>query len=154
MCYDLPFAFRPATCFFLLGCSMFLAGCGPSRPETASVSGRVTYQGKPLPDGTVTFYPTAGRPGRGTIGPDGTYKLTTFKDGDGAILGKHRVTIKSTKCVDLPPAKTPAEEAAMARSRVQHQVEWLLPEKYARENTSELTAEVAAGDNTIHFDLP
>ena len=151
---DLSFAFRLPTCLFLLCCSLLLSGCGPNHPETAPVSGHVTYQGKPLPEGTVVFYPTEGRPARGSINSDGSYTLTTFEDRDGAILGKHCVTIKSTKCVDLPPAKTPAEEAARAHSPLSHKVEWLLPERYARENTSPLTADVIRGDNTIRFDLP
>ena len=32
--------------------------------------------------------------------------------------------------------------------------EWLVPEKYARQETTPLTAEVKPGPNTINFDLP
>ena len=76
---------------------LFLSsGCGPSRPETAEVRGRVTFQGKPVPEGRILFWPPNGRPAMAEIQPDGTYELMTFDEGDGAVLGEHRVTIKAT----------------------------------------------------------
>ena len=64
---------------------LLAAGCGgPSRPETVPVSGRVTYQGKPVPMGQIMFYPDQGRPATGAIDADGNYRLTTFTTADGA----------------------------------------------------------------------
>jgi hypothetical protein len=58
------------------------------------VKGRVTYRGKPLTKGSITFEPTdGGREARGTIGPDGTFVMTTDQDGDGALIGVHRVSV-------------------------------------------------------------
>jgi len=42
----------------------------------------------------------------GTIEPDGSYRLTTFDSGDGALLGRHRVTIEATRIVRAPLPKT------------------------------------------------
>ena len=49
-----------------------LAGCGPGEephPETVPVQGKVTYQGQPVPKGTVTFQPASGQPAVGEIQP-------------------------------------------------------------------------------------
>lgn len=34
-----------------------LAGCGPSGPKTYSISGSVTYNGQPVPSGSIIFTP-------------------------------------------------------------------------------------------------
>lgn len=84
------------------------SGCGGA-PEAAAklsttvpVSGLVTYKGNPLTRGTVVFEPDAGRPAHGAIQPDGHYTLSTFKDGDGAVEGTHRVSISGLNKKDLP----------------------------------------------------
>ena len=83
-------------------------GCDGT-PEAAArlstavpVSGLVTYKGKPLTRGTVVFEPDAGRPAHGEIQSDGRYTLSTFKDGDGAVEGTHRVSISGLNKKDLP----------------------------------------------------
>ena len=74
-----------------------LAGAaGPSSGSPASlipVKGKVTYKGQPLATGVVEFEPDGyGRPGRGQLKSDGTFELTTYKDGDGVVAGEHRVS--------------------------------------------------------------
>jgi hypothetical protein len=59
-----------------LGCSR------PAPPGPATVRGTVTLQGRPLPGGTVVFTPdkdrgTSGKPVRGEIGPDGTFRFAS-----------------------------------------------------------------------------
>ena len=46
--------FRTLTALPLLAV-ILLAGCSASGPPRASVSGKVSYKGEPLPTGTVTF---------------------------------------------------------------------------------------------------
>src|SRR5262245_37566949 len=81
-----------------------MGGCGtdPGKPPLGRVHGRVTYNGKPLTHGSVTFTPVAGGKGgatgqiaAGQVGSDGSYALTTFEAGDGAILGQHVVTVQA-----------------------------------------------------------
>ncbi|HVJ86262.1 MAG TPA: hypothetical protein VM452_11500 [Caulifigura sp.] len=116
-----------------------VAGCGDGRPQTAPVSGKVIYNGEPLKTGTVMFLSnTPNMPyATGEIGPDGVYKMKTFEDGDGAVLGSHRVSISA---VEVPNPAVPE-----ARS--------LLPSKYSTDATSGLTAEVKEGENVIDFTL-
>jgi len=85
------------------GCGMWTlvvllltAGCGGSNYPTAEVKGKVLYDGKPLVGGgQILFVPLAkeGKASTGEILPDGSFSLTTYDAGDGAILGEHRVEI-------------------------------------------------------------
>jgi hypothetical protein len=132
-----------------------LAGCGPSRPGTVPVSGRVTWQGKPIVEGRITFYPATGRPATAAIGSDGVYHLRTFQGNDGAVLGKYCVTIEAKRVSGLKLPKSVEQEMreGFASDVQEPKVEWLVPEKYSQQSTSPLTAEVTAA-TTIDFDLP
>lgn len=79
------------------------AGCGDSNiGDVAPVSGKVSVGGKPLTGGVITFVPDSTKGGgeyspSGSIGPDGTYTLSTSGRGDaeagGAPLGHYKVII-------------------------------------------------------------
>ena len=76
-----------------------LSGCG--HPATAPVKGRVTCDGTPVAEVTVTFNPLPrsegdrepGKPATGFTDADGVFILSTFKNYDGALIGKHKVTL-------------------------------------------------------------
>jgi hypothetical protein len=151
-------------CLLLVGSllGMLLIGCSGGL-RLGKVSGRVTFKGKPVPTGTIMFHPDEGPTAVGAIGPDGTYTLTTVKPGDGAIVGSHRVTIQATTVGpgSLADPKSFEEEMQLAQRKdpkakvlVPGQVEWIVPEKYSRPDTTNLTATVQSGTNTIDFPLP
>ena len=134
-------------------------GCGSGRPEVAKVHGRVTVGGKPVTTGRIQFWPESGRAAQGQIEEDGTYTLTTFDPGDGAVLGKHTVTIEATKIHN--PGRTASsleDEFVVFKDPNALQgkpvIERLVPERYSKPDTSDLTKEVNRGDNPIDFDLP
>ena len=93
-----------------------LSGCGSDTMDTASVSGKVTYNGAPVPGGGLTFSPigdgggTTGKPASATINPDGTYTLTTYEEGDGAVVGKHNVSFSPPQQPEAPPAPEGAHQ--------------------------------------------
>lgn len=121
-----------------------VAGCGSSddQMETSSVTGTVTYDGKPVATGTVMFTPVGGGPpATGQIQEDGTYQLRTYEEGDGAVFGEHKVTITALDMGSGLPEDMATEPKP------------LVPEKYGRDTTSGLTATVASGENTIDFPL-
>lgn len=132
-------------CFSMV---LLVAGCsGPSQLETAPVKGTVTYKGKPLKYGNVSFRPAAGSPSTGRIQEDGTFTLSTYGDGDGAIIGTNQVSITATER-DAGQEKEvdPNTELMVSKS--------LIPSKYTSFSTSELTADVKAGDaNEFNFEL-
>lgn len=85
-------------------------GCGssegPFAGATVPVQGKVTFRGKPLSQGQIVFEPdSAGREAHGSINSDGTFELTTYKQGDGAVPGTHRVAVTGTSQKDRIPAK-------------------------------------------------
>jgi hypothetical protein len=80
-----------------------LPGCKPSSLELAPVHGKITIDSKPLFQGKVMFGPVAkgdnvnpGKPAWGNIQSDGTFRLTTYKNDDGAVVGEHWVTIMNS----------------------------------------------------------
>jgi hypothetical protein len=122
---------------------LLLAGCSGEGMKTAVVKGKVTYQGNPVPGGTVTFVPDAGGPpATGEIRPDGTFTMTTYKSGDGAVLGKHKVFIVA---MEDTSGKLPEERSGTPPP--------IIPNKYTSLATSPLTAEVADRENNVEFNL-
>jgi len=89
------------------------SGCDRSEQsvgKTVPVKGRITYKGKPLIQGSVTFEPEdAGRAAEGKISPDGIFVLSTFKEGDGAVPGVHRVKVGNGAIVTSPKDALPAK---------------------------------------------
>jgi len=129
---------------FAIVATLIPSGCGRSGPEMARVTGSVTYHGKPVPLGMVTFQSDDpnGRNATGAIAPDGSYTLQTEEPGDGALLGEYRVAIDARDDVVLD--YIPATPIPPKR---------LVPEKYENPDTSELKATVKSGRNEIAFDL-
>jgi hypothetical protein len=95
-----------------LGCScivVVLACCGCSEAEytLAKVSGKVTKAGQPVSGAVILFQPmastaqTSAGPGSSAItDAEGRYELKTYKEKkEGAVIGRHRVTIN----LPLPP---------------------------------------------------
>lgn len=132
----------------------FLTGCGskPEGPQLAAVSGTVKYEGKLLENAQVVFLPDAAGapPASGTTDKNGRYQLMTRIPGDGAIVGKYRVTITARgPDKPLPAGQTttglPGSNTAPGDP--------LIPEKYFLPDTSGLAREVKSGSNTLDFEL-
>lgn len=123
----------------LLVCLLF--GCGAAGSKTAIVKGTVTFKGKPVPNGTVTFVPASGHHATGEIRPDGSYTLTSFRPGDGAVPGTYKVIVVAMQDMTgrLPEDRTPLPPP-------------IVPNKYTSIATTDLTVEVKEGENQI--DLP
>jgi hypothetical protein len=75
-----------------------LAGCGPGGGPIGKVNGKVVANGQPVTGGSFTFAPinsspdNPALPANGQVKSDGTFVLSTHKEGDGAAVGKHRVS--------------------------------------------------------------
>lgn len=77
--------------------TLVICGCGKSGPEIASVSGRVTMDGKPLANAAVVFIPENGRPAGATTDADGNYVLNFSQGRRGAIPGKNSIRISTQR---------------------------------------------------------
>lgn len=123
------------------------AGCGGENElPTAPIQGKVLYHGEPLKFGSVVFQPEAGPPATGTIAPDGSFELSTYGNGDGAVIGKHRVSISCFESQD-PNAPPPDPNREPGRGRP------LIPRKYLRPETSGLAVEVKKSNEPFEFKL-
>ena len=121
------------------------SGCGGSR---ASVSGRVTLDGKPLDHGTVAFQPTGGGPvGYGTIRSGGSYSIQTGQQ-QGLAPGQYVVTVQSV--AQLAEAQ---RQVAVSGTMSEATGQLLTPPRYASRDMTPLRFQVKPGDNTIHLEL-
>ncbi len=78
------------------------AGCSPAPFPMEPVTGVVTVEGKPFCAGQVMFFPIAqqensesGKPGFSLLDENGTFQLSTYSRGDGAVVGQHWVRLYS-----------------------------------------------------------
>lgn len=122
-----------------------LVGCGDGGPELVAVSGKVTLDGKPVPNAIVTFNPT-GAGGSNSLGKTdaaGNYRLEFSQEKKGALVGEYAVDIVTKKIskADLPDDGSVVDESAFVA----------IPAKYRKRGT--LTAKVEDRSNTINFEL-
>lgn len=129
------------------------AGCQPGEPRrlaTVPAEGKVLYKGKPPVGARVVLLPVADespdavKPS-GTVGDDGTFRLSTYPtaDGrpDGAPPGEYRVSIRWTA---RRPAGDPDDEGSPPGPPGGIQPD-RLGERYSDPKTSGLRVTVEAG---------
>lgn len=106
----------------VLGLVVTALGCqkGGTAYKTAPVKGKVIYNGQPVTSGGIHLQPIAvegaaatnpGQPANGQVQSDGTFVLSTYKEGDGAVVGKHKVSYipasKSAESYEDKPEPSP-----------------------------------------------
>ena len=118
-----------------------LSGCGDAGPHMAPVSGVVTLDGSPVANAAVMFVPEGGgRPATGLTDEEGKFSLETMKPGDGALVGKHQVTVTGVKTTGIE-ATADGLSGAVDPNKIRE--EWFVPQKYSKAETSGLSQEVA-----------
>jgi hypothetical protein len=125
------------------GIAASIAGCQPGE-ELGRVSGKVTFQGKPVTPGFVIFANDAkGVHMTAPLGPDGRYEVVMAK-GFGLPLGEYAVAV-SPPLMDHPVG--PIAEPPEADKRKD------IPRRYRDPATSELKREVKSGENVFDIEL-
>lgn len=135
-------------------CSCQDSGVDPDRPQVVPVSGTITYQGKPLPEAVVTYYPVTGEQSAfGRTDEAGHYVLTTFESNDGAVAGDYSVVVQ--KYEEPVPTGSPEGENYVPPTNVQQAPPKLLtPAAYVSPQTTPLKATVKPdGENKFDFEL-
>ena len=127
--------------FFLL---IILTGCGGSK--TYPVSGSIFFTdnqpAKELAGYSITLEPeTPDADGKkhsasGLVGADGTFKVSTFEQNDGAVPGKHKVAIS-------PPA--PVGDTTPPKP--------LIPSRYGDLGMSGLIINVEVGKSEVKLEI-
>ena len=123
----------------LLAASTSSVGCGKRHREMAPLTGKVTYEGKPLRFGSVVVEHKHGQPATAVIQPDGTFVMATRGEGEGAAVGRCRVRVACYEGQDPANKPGPGQPTELGRS--------LIPERYTSFETSGLAVEVRSGAN-------
>jgi hypothetical protein len=126
------------------------AGCGPKKgpdlPKPMEASGKITLpDGEPLPGGRVELKPANAKGASveafADVDPDGSFKLMSYKPGDGAVPGSYKVTISPFDY----RSKTGSPTKVAFANRI--------PAKYLEASSSDLTVEIKQGLNKLDLRL-
>jgi len=122
-------------CFVVFVC-LFAAGCGEKGPNTATITGTITLDGRPTASIDVMYEPEMGRPGYGYTDESGQYKIRFTQNSDGCIPGKNRVTLRA---YTIPG---------------DHRTQFL-PKRYNEDanDNPDLHVDVKPGPNVFNFDV-
>ncbi|HBO44166.1 MAG TPA: hypothetical protein DD670_09585 [Planctomycetaceae bacterium] len=130
----------------LLVLLVVVGGCGPSRPDTVPISGKITLDGGSWPNEAMLFFgcvePAEGYPkrtGKAIVAKDGSFKVGTFgNETDGLMPGKYQVYVM---CEGVVNGKTVS----------------YVPDKYQIGSQSGMELEVEPGSQAIDnllWDVP
>ena len=148
---------------FLLAPSLALAviGCSRSRDDLPRepVAGTVTMDGKPLPEGTIQFYPTGDPSKTAVVGENAEIKEGNFSlpREDGLVPGTYKVSISHAELKEAKPKvkgkiKTPPPTSLTIPSRTKELGPEQIPARY--NSKSELKAEIPrGGTKDLKYDL-
>ena len=131
--------------------SVLIGGCGDSGDalEHARVSGTVTFDGKPIPEGDIIFLPMGQTKGPSAAGKivQGRYQIHE----KGPVVGTHRVVIHAYRKTGRKiPNSTPPAPGAVREEMINEKIPYI-PAQYNAKST--LSAEIRTGDNQRDFEL-
>ena len=134
---------RTLSSYLIASCltSVFVAGCGPSGPPVGEVSGKVTFKGQPVKEGTVTFMnPTEGGAGESPIAADGGYAIPELVVGEYIVVVNPLMEMKDTDPGKSPPAlvEKPAPN---------------VPTKYRQQGLTPLKSSIKEGKNEFQIQM-
>lgn len=126
---------------------MLLIGCSDEGKKIVEVHGTVTRGGEPVPNVTLNFVPTNGRPSWGASDEKGEFTLSYDPERDGAEVGTHKVYVEFR-------VNSPEEEHLRSIGR------WKIPpdekeilEKYGDPDNPAITVEVTDSGEPIEIKL-
>jgi hypothetical protein len=132
---------------------LLLAGCS----SPVAITGKITYQGKPLPVGNVTFVPEQGGGGFTSEIRNGEYKVTKVP------LGPSKIAVmtpsQSTPNQYMEKMRPPPEMLKQAQGKVpgdpgSDPKPVPIPKKFNDPDTSGLTYTVTGGSQVHNIDIP
>lgn len=130
----MPCGFRGICCWALSVALCAGLGCTEG-PNLVPVSGQVLIDGEPLTTGHIQVIPQDERAATGTIDADGRFRLSTYEEDDGCVVGSHPVVVMATR--QLSPTKT----------------EHLIPPTYRKPETAGLTVTIEGPTDDLKINL-
>ncbi|MEX1231190.1 MAG: hypothetical protein WEB58_13170 [Planctomycetaceae bacterium] len=131
----------PALCGLLI---LSIFGCGGEEGRglpKSPVSGKVTFNGETLPDGTITFIHQSGDISAVSFGADGLYQLDVAE-------GKNEILVKSA---DITGGGTAGADGNRSEGMEIHKSR--IPERYVMVGQTGLTLDVKPGENKFDVKL-
>jgi len=131
-------------------------GCEDSTP-VGYVSGKIEYDGKPVPAGNKVFFEGNGYLASAVIQDDGSYTLS-YKRSPEIPLGDYVVFVGPPTSLMTEGEFRALERKVAAEYRQRGKKpppfpDWVLPARYYQSTTSPLRETVEAGDNLINLSL-
>lgn len=123
--------------------TFLMVGCGRNGPERVVVCGKISYNGKPLTEGTVRFVPTETSqvPGAGAPITDGMFRADI---NGGVPVGTHKVVIEAFRTL---PKRTADPFERPVRIPC-------IPERYSNANTPfDITIPPGSGEIAKDFEV-
>ncbi len=154
---------------------LVLEGCqrGPAIPTSIPVSGKITYQGKPVGKASLTLLNNdpKGKNATGITNDAGEFTLQTYFDPEhllkGAIVGDYCLTVTKTEEFSMPvldsaatdkgPAMSSssadAKKFAQAMAEASKPKKSLIPKKYGDAKTTKIKVTVEKGIAPLDIEL-
>ncbi len=140
-----PFPVRCYCLALLLPVALLAVGCQKSGPDQV-ISGKVSFQGKPVTIGDVTFInPGTGSVAQGSLGEEGNYTLLLINNG--LKPGKYKVTV-SPKITYEKGKSREGSDFKMVESGGKS-----IPERYHYDASTRLSATITGGQESFDFEL-
>jgi hypothetical protein len=127
----------------LVICSL-ATGCGKSK---GTVSGKVTYQGKPLTSGLVTFVPEKGAAVYSPIDAEGKYRV------ENVPLGLAKISVGEGNAGNQEAPPKPRNPGGMTEFMVPKNKGLNIPAKFKDPEASGITHQVEQGTRERDIDL-
>lgn len=133
-----------------------IVGCGGyNYGPTGKITGKLTFQGKPLAAGTAVSFMQMekGFLAFGLTDPEGKFSVKSWNNGDMPV-GKYKVMLAPSTTANATAANSASAEEAFDKPEiVAPPVSVDFPKKYRDTATSGLEFEVKAGNNDFEIDL-
>jgi hypothetical protein len=126
-----------------LAITFLVCGCWNSGPRKYPVAGVVTFEGQPVPEGTVQFFsPKVGSSGV-PLEVDGTF---SFESVGGLQAGEYKVFVSPPELHTTPP---PAGGPSMEKPKEYPNI----PPRYRQAATTEFKVEIDGEKKDLEFDM-
>ena len=127
-------------CVLVATSTLIIAGCEGGRDtETVSIQGKVTFNGDPVPEGSVLVFESkdAGASRTTTLSADGAY----------ALSGASAIPPGSYKVAITPPSSDESE------SPEENETDFSVPQKFQSTSTTDLTVDITTDKRTYDIDF-
>jgi hypothetical protein len=135
--------------------SLLLAGCAPKRPS-ATVSGTITYNGKPVNGAMLHFYPKEGNAPEAAMIPvdqDGKFQVGGVPPGDYKVVVEPSAGTSGPSTGGKPLSPEMKAKMQERAGEMKEPPTIRIPKKYLDRQTTTLSATVGQGQQELTLQL-